>query len=278
MSPKNTAAVVPQTPPATVDDIAIMHLDLAEIAEAQAEGGAYSLNVLDLEHIAPMHPSRGLGRNETLDVIIVHHHKYRAYFPSTSDAMQPSVYDKDDITPPACASWDGVTGHGNPGGLCAACPFGQFGGPCKPQHMIYGLDVDKTMPVRISVPTTSVKNVAFLRKAPFEIGKPLSAFVTIIGRMDAPGTRQEKEMTFTKGPDLSADARAAAKSYAASFKSILEYPAMGTGQSQQSQQLAAQPQDSSRLADPTARPQLAQSTQEAGEQVSAFDVDNDIPF
>ena len=45
--------------------------------------------------------------------------------------------------PPECGSFDGVTGHGNPGGSCSSCPYNQFvsgdgqSKACKNRRMLY---------------------------------------------------------------------------------------------------------------------------------------------
>jgi len=71
--------------------------------------------------------------------------------------------------PPDCASHDGVTGTGTPGGDCAQCPFAQFGsapgnkpgelGPgqaCKQMRTLLMIREKDILPVTIMVPPTSV--------------------------------------------------------------------------------------------------------------------------
>lgn len=51
--------------------------------------------------------------------VILYHHLANAYWPEGSEY--------DDNVPPFCQSFDGKQGYGEPGGVCAACAFNQFG-------------------------------------------------------------------------------------------------------------------------------------------------------
>ena len=65
--------------------------------------------------------------------------------------------------PPDCASLDGETGVGTPGGLCAKCPLNEFdsgdngGKACKNRRRIYVLREGEVFPLLLSLPTGSLK-------------------------------------------------------------------------------------------------------------------------
>ena len=65
--------------------------------------------------------------------------------------------------PPDCGSFDGVTGRGNPGGLCRNCPYNEFGSgengakACKNRRRLYLLREGDVFPVILSLPTGSLK-------------------------------------------------------------------------------------------------------------------------
>lgn len=50
--------------------------------------------------------------------VILHHHPMRAFYREKYTGGN---------APPDCGSLDGMTGSGNPGGVCAHCPYDRFG-------------------------------------------------------------------------------------------------------------------------------------------------------
>lgn len=66
--------------------------------------------------------------------------------------------------PPDCSSSDGITGFGSPGGDCSTCPFAQWGSDpkgrggqaCSAFRSIIMLLPDSNLPVRLSVPASSL--------------------------------------------------------------------------------------------------------------------------
>jgi len=91
-------------------------------------------------------------------------------------------------SPPDCLSNDGLTGRGNPGGVCARCPNAQFGSAangvgqaCKQCRQLFVLLPDDRLPRLLSVPPTSLKPVRqyFLRLA--SAGRPYHSVVTRFG-------------------------------------------------------------------------------------------------
>lgn len=97
----------------------------------------------------------------TLQGVIIHHHPWRAYW-DVPFGSGPS-------RPPCCQSFDGITGHGKPGGDCATCEFAVFGskigpggkpgrGPaCKSDHLCYVVTPHAKLPTVLSVPGGSRK-------------------------------------------------------------------------------------------------------------------------
>ena len=65
--------------------------------------------------------------------------------------------------PPDCGSYDGVTGVGDPGGVCARCPLNVYGSgenggkACKNKRRVYVLRKGELIPVLLTLPTGSIK-------------------------------------------------------------------------------------------------------------------------
>lgn len=80
------------------------------------------------------------------------------------------VYWADEFTgtgePPDCYSNDLINGTGNPGGVCATCPYAQWGSgkggdgqACKMAGTMFVMKPGETLPVIVPVPVASVKAV-----------------------------------------------------------------------------------------------------------------------
>ena len=87
--------------------------------------------------------------------------------------------------PPDCASDDGATGVGTPGGECAVCPLAQFGSgkeqrgqACKQMRLLFIVRENALLPIALFAPPTSIANIRkyFLRLA--SEGKHYSSVVT----------------------------------------------------------------------------------------------------
>lgn len=89
-----------------------------------------------------------------LSGVILYQHPLNAYYATKY---------KGGSNPPDCGSFDGVTGHGNPGGLCKNCPYNEFGSgengakACKNRRRIYLLREGDVFPMILSLPTGSLK-------------------------------------------------------------------------------------------------------------------------
>lgn len=150
---------------------------------------------------------------------ILYHHLANAYWPEGSEY--------DDNVPPFCQSFDGKQGYGEPGGVCAACAFNQFGSTangsgkaCKNMRQVYLLRSGEYLPLQLSLPPTSLRpfndfmNLAFVaRRRP-----SYSAIVEIGLKRAESGGYTYSVATFRKIRDLEGEGLAAVKSYAANFK------------------------------------------------------------
>ena len=151
--------------------------------------------------------------------VILYHHLANAYWPEGSEY--------DDNVPPFCQSFDGKQGYGEPGGVCAACAFNQFGSTangsgkaCKNMRQIYLLRSGEYLPLQLSLPPTSLRpfndfmNLAFVaRRRP-----SYSAIVEIGLKRAESGGYTYSVATFRKVRDLEGEGLATVKSYAANFK------------------------------------------------------------
>lgn len=113
---------------------------------------------------------------EIRGIILLHHPAYAYY----RDKYQGGS------NPPDCGSFDGVNGTGDPGGLCAECPYNRFGSgegqakACKNRRMLYILMENEMFPVTLSLPTGSLKEFTKYVKRQLSRGRKLSRIVTRI--------------------------------------------------------------------------------------------------
>ena len=89
-----------------------------------------------------------------LNAVILYQHPLNAYYTAKYTGGS---------NPPNCGSYDGVMGHGNPGGLCKNCPYNEFGSgvngakACKNRRRLYILREGDVFPMILSLPTGSLK-------------------------------------------------------------------------------------------------------------------------
>ena len=82
--------------------------------------------------------------------VILYHHPMRAYYKEKYTGGN---------NPPDCGSLDGVTGSGEPGGVCEHCHYDQFGTgengakACKERRRLYLLLEGEVFPMVLSLPT-----------------------------------------------------------------------------------------------------------------------------
>ncbi|MGJ4848957.1 hypothetical protein ACH6CV_01765 [Bacillota bacterium Meth-B3] len=86
--------------------------------------------------------------------------------------------------PPDCGSYDGVTGVGDPGGVCARCPLNQFGSgenggkACKNKRRIFILREGEMIPLVLTLPTGSMKEFSVYIKRLLGKGRKSCSVVT----------------------------------------------------------------------------------------------------
>lgn len=132
---------------------------LEEIISENLDG--VSMGLFDLDMIKV--PS---GGNTSFDIpdndkskiegIILDQFDMRSYWSGGDD-------DESLNSPPDCTSYDLITGYGNPGGMCATCPYSKFGSgkndgqACKHIQIIFLSRENSFLPVGIKLPPTSLK-------------------------------------------------------------------------------------------------------------------------
>lgn len=128
--------------------------------------------------------------------------------------------------PPDCGSFDGVTGIGNPGGSCAACPYNRFGSGdgqsklCKNKRLLYILREGELFPITLSLPTGSLKSFTNYVKSQLSRGRKLNQVVTKITLKKASNASgiAFSQAVFAFERMLTADERAGVAGVAATVK------------------------------------------------------------
>ena len=86
--------------------------------------------------------------------VILYHHPMSFFFTEAYNGQK---------TMPACSTYDGITGTGNPGGACRECPYNQFGSganggkACRNKRRVYLLREGELLPMLLSIPTGSLR-------------------------------------------------------------------------------------------------------------------------
>ena len=107
--------------------------------------------------------------------VILHHHPLHAFYRAKYTGGNQ---------PPDCASFDGLTGEGEPGGPCRKCPLNQFGSgengakACKNRRRIYVLREGEIFPLLLSLPTGSLQEFTRYIKRLLSKGRKSNAVVT----------------------------------------------------------------------------------------------------
>lgn len=103
----------------------------------------------------------GDSPEKSLEGIIIHVTRRRAYWPSPEPSNEP----------PQCSSIDCVNGSGDPGGDCATCPFNEFGSAlrpggkkgrgkaCKESALLFLLRPGHNLPEVVRTPPASLRAV-----------------------------------------------------------------------------------------------------------------------
>ena len=107
--------------------------------------------------------------------VILYHHPIHAYYKNKYTGGNQ---------PPDCGSFDGMTGEGDPGGVCVKCPYNQFGSgengskACKNRRRIYVLREGEIFPLLLSLPTGSLKEFSRYIKRLLSKGRKSNSVVT----------------------------------------------------------------------------------------------------
>lgn len=162
-----------------------------------------------------------------IEGVILYNHAASAYWSGGSE------YDEN--TPPLCSSLDGKQGVGTPGGVCAACPFNQYGTAtdskgnpakgkaCKNMRQLYILRSGEYMPIQLSLPPTSLSNFnEFMNNVFVNRRRPTWASVVQIGlkKVDN-GANTYSVATFRKMQDFVGEQIPPMKQYASNFREQL---------------------------------------------------------
>jgi hypothetical protein len=136
--------------------------DIDTFMQAMRENLDEDVSVFDLEQIkVPPAGQKNFVNSDgepikSLRGVIVHSQKNRTYW---SVPLEESGGGEQ----PDCTSSDGITGQGDPGGPCAACPMAEWGSgkggagkACKEVRMIALLPANHSLPIILTAPPTSL--------------------------------------------------------------------------------------------------------------------------
>ena len=160
-----------------------------------------------------------------LEGVIVYSHNANSYWPTGEDY--------DDNTPPSCQSVDGKLGYGNPGGICADCPYNRYGSDtkgtgkgkaCKNQRIIYLLRSGEVMPIQLSLSPTSITPYSqFVNAAFVSRRRGVCGSVVQIGlKKRSNGKDDYSVATFKRLYDFTGEDLARVRAYANSFQEQIE--------------------------------------------------------
>jgi hypothetical protein len=183
---------------------------------------------------------------KAVEGVILYNHDTNAFWPNGN------AYDEN--TNPLCSSVDGITGIGNPGGACAACPMNAFGSgengrgkACKNMRILYILQSGEYMPIQLTLPPTSRKpfgdfvSAAFIARKRASYGSVTQIWLTRKNN----GKDDYSVATFRRIGDFEGETLAQIKGYSESFrlqiKAMLETKALYA--SVQTNEMAAIPEN-----------------------------------
>jgi hypothetical protein len=103
-------------------------------------------------------------------------------------------------TPPVCRSSDGVTGTGDPGGLCEVCPFARFGAAgerpeCRVRRLLYVVQPDDLLPTIVSVPPTSIGPV---KKYLLQLARSGLSHKQVVTRLELTRAKSRSGITYAQ--------------------------------------------------------------------------------
>lgn len=218
--------------PATVQD-RFKFFGVTSVAEFRENIGDDIITPQDLERIKV--PTGGMTKWEIQSLegdsemsadlrgILIHWKTIRAFWQEAYSGAG---------TPPDCKSMDGITGTGNPGGVCSQCPFSQWdsdskgggGQACKLMRVLFLMRENQILPVVIQAPPTSVKSFKqfFLRMASDSI-----PFYSVVMSLKLVQTKNKSGIPYSLivpsiAERLDPDTVKMVKAYADKIRSVLE--------------------------------------------------------
>ncbi len=231
MAKKTTALMKP-------DSYAIIKADAKQLGEVvRANLGGQNLTEFDLERVKV--PGGGgltweIGDDESskvLEGIIVHWRDGCAYWEESFDSSGGG-------TPPDCSSQDGLTGIGNPGGICGKCPFNEFGSgkdakgkptrgkACKNFRVLFMMRPEELLPLAVIVPPTSLREV---RKYFLRLASRAIPYYSLVTQLTLEKTKSEQGIAYARikaapSTRLSDKEQAAIRSYSEDIASAFTAP------------------------------------------------------
>ncbi len=170
----------------------------------------------------------GVGGEEvptkTIRGVVIFRHNRRAYWADPEPTPGES---------PDCASPDGITGYGDPGGSCADCALAQFGSSlkgsnaqaCTQRNPLYLVTSDALIPLRVNIGPTSIQVVrAYAIGLLNQYQVPMHAVVTELSLEVArnKGGQDYSKLVMKMGEPLSESDRALITGYRDGFVPQLE--------------------------------------------------------
>lgn len=160
---------------------------------------------------------------KTLEGVILLHHPNNVYWAEGNEY--------DDNSTPLCTSVDGITGIGDPGGLCASCVMNEFGTAaegrgkaCKNMRMIYLLRSGEYVPMQIALPPTSLRPFTDFVNQAFRL-RCRAAFGSVIQislKKANNGTNDYSVATFRRLYDFEGEKLAQIRAYAENFRNQMK--------------------------------------------------------
>lgn len=176
-------------------------------------GGGLAFEVLD-DNGEPTAVSEITG-------IIIDRYPVNAYWPDAFSGEN---------NPPQCTALDGREGVGDPGGLCAKCPFNQWGSDadgrgkaCKNLHRVYIMAPDEALPRLITLPPTSLGN---LNSYLVTLTKRARPFYSVLTRVKLEKASNKSGIsfsraTFSRAEDVPADKIAGLRAYIEDLRPLM---------------------------------------------------------
>jgi hypothetical protein len=183
--------------------------DLPEITVPAGGGTTWELSTVD-----------GEISEKEVTAVILDSQRVRQYYATKFDGGS---------APPDCASPDGVTGIGSPGGDCASCPLAQWGSAennsqaCGERRHVLLLTAHSNLPVFFNVPPSSLKALKKYLLGLAGAGQSywtVTTKITLVKAKSATGI-EYSQAVFTRVAPLDAKQAAVAAEYRATVRWLL---------------------------------------------------------